>query len=238
MNNIRRLFICAILLFFCFAAHGQLNGKVQNRPYIDLRKFHYGFSFGIHQQSLIMPTSGYIDPETGKQWFTSNDRYDPGFTVGLIADWRMSQNLSVRLLPTMHFANKHITFREQQSGDTEYQDMKSTYISLPIDLKIAAPRHNNYRPYVLAGAYAMYDLVGKSQANLLMKKFNYGLEVGIGCDYYLPFFKFCPELKFCYGFNDILETNRSSLIDKSKEAFTRSVKSARSSMFVLTFHFE
>lgn len=238
MNGIKRLYLFAILAIVCIAGEAQLNGKVQNRPYIDLRNFHYGFSFGLHQQSLIMPTTGYIDPETGKQWFASNDRYDPGFTVGLIGDWRLNQNLSLRLLPTMHFATKHITFREQASRVEEYQDMKSTYISLPVDLKIAAPRHNNYRPYVVAGVYAMYDLVSKSQANLLMKRFNYGVELGIGCDYYLPFFKFCPELKFCYGFNDILETDRSSLLDKSKDVFTRSVKSARSSMFVLTLHFE
>ena len=54
---------------------------VQNKPYIDLRPFHYGFSFGLHQQSIIMPNSGYVDPETGQQWWVSNDNFSPGFTV-------------------------------------------------------------------------------------------------------------------------------------------------------------
>lgn len=220
------------------AAVAQQNRKVQNRPYIDLRPFHYGFSFGIHQQSLIMPNSGYIDPETGRQWFVSNDNFSPGFTVGLIGEWRINSFLAFRLLPTMHFASKHITFREQTSGDVEHQTMKSTYIVLPFNIKVAAPRHNNYRPYVVTGFNASYDLTSKDQANIATKPLSFNFEIGMGCDYYLPFFKFCPELKFCYGLNDVLKTNRSNLNDPSKAIFTKAVKNARTSMFVLTLHFE
>ncbi len=220
------------------SAMAQLNNKVQNKPYIDLRPFHYGFSIGLHQQSLRLPNSGYIDPETGQQWQVSNDRFDPGFTVGLIAEWRINSYLGFRVLPTMHFANKHLTFREKTTGALEYQDMKSTYIALPIDLKIAAPRHNNYRPYLLVGGYGMYDLNSKSQANIATKQLSFGFEVGFGCDYYMPFFKFCPELKFCFGLNDELQTNRSKLNDQTKNIFTKSVKDAHTTTIVLTLHFE
>ena len=234
----KRLYIVILSLAMAISMAAQLNNRVQNKPYIDLRQFHYGFSFGLHQQSLIMPNSGYIDPETGQQWYVSNDRFDPGFTVGLIGDWRINNNLSLRVLPTMHFVSKHLTFREQKSGLRDYQDLKSTYISLPIDVKIAAPRHNNYRPYVLAGVNATYDLTTKDQANIATKPLSFAFEVGLGCDYYLPFFKLCPELKFSFGFTDILKTDRSKLNDKSKEIFTKSVKDARTTMVTLILHFE
>ena len=211
---------------------------VQNKPYIDLRPFHYGFSFGLHQQSIIMPNSGYVDPETGQQWWVSNDNFSPGFTVGLLGEWRINQYLGLRLQPTMHFASKHITFREQTTGLTDHQDMKSTYIVLPLNLKIAAPRHNNYRPYVITGVNAMYNLTTKDQANIATKPLSFNVEVGFGCDYYLPFFKFCPEIKFCFGLTDVLKTDRSNLNDKSKEVFTHAVKKAHTAMVVLTFHFE
>lgn len=220
------------------AARAQLNSRVQNKPYIDLRPFHYGFSFGIHQQSLILPNSGYIDPETGQQWTVSNDNFEPGFTVGLIGEWRMNKTLAFRILPTMHFVSKHITFKEQSTGAIDYQDMKSTYISVPLNLKISAPRHNNYRPYVVAGVNASYDLTTKEQANLTAKPLSFAIELGFGCDYYMPFFKCCPELKFAFGMNDILKTDRSKLTDKSKEIFTKAVKDMHSTMVMLILHFE
>ena len=229
--------ILPLLLVAALAASAQKQ-KIQNRPYIDLRPFHYGFSLGLHQQSIIMPNSGYVDPETGQQWWVSNSNFSPGFTVGLIGEWRINQYLGLRLQPTMHFASKHIVFREQTTGLTDYQDMKSTYIVMPVGLKIAAPRHNNYRPYVITGVNAMYDLTTKDQANIATKPISLNLEIGLGCDYYLPFFKFCPELKFCFGLTNVLKTNRSNLNDKSKEIFTKSVKDAHTAMVVLTFHFE
>ena len=235
---IKKISLFVMCLGVVSAALAQLNNKVQNRPYIDLRPFHYGFSIGLHQQSLIMPNSGYIDPETGRQWFVSNDKFDPGFSVGLIGEWRINRTLAFRLLPSLHFVNKHITFREKTTGLTEYQDMKSTLVSTPLNLKISAPRHNNYRPYIVTGFNASYDLTGKSQENIATKPLSFAFELGFGCDYYFPFFKCCPELKFSFGINDVLDTNRSKLNDKSKEIFTKAVKEAHTTMVVLTLHFE
>ena len=84
----------------------------------------------------------------------------------------------------------------------------------------------------------MYDLTVKDQENILLKPFNMFLEFGFGCDRYLPFFKFIPEIKFCFGLADILDKDRSSLRDKSKEVFTRSVTKGKTNMIVLSFYFE
>ena len=138
----------------------------------------------------------------------------------------------------MHFATKHLVFRDQVSGQKQYQDVKSTYISLPMNIKLTPPRINNYRPYFIAGINPMYDLTVKDQENILLKPFNMFLEFGFGCDRYLPFFKFIPEIKFCFGLADILDKDRSSLRDKSKEVFTRSVTKGKTNMIVLSFYFE
>ena len=212
--------------------------KLQYRPYADLRFFHYGFFFGMHAQSMSLVNNGYIDPDTGQQWLVSNDRYEPGFTVGLVGEWRLSQNFAFRLLPTMHFATKHLTFKEQATGDTKFQDVKSTYIALPINIKFTPPRINNYRPYFIAGINPMYDLTIKDQENIMVRPFNFGLEFGFGCDRYLPYFKFIPEIKFCLGLNDILQTDRSALRDQTKQVFTKSVNRVKTKMIVLTFYFE
>ncbi len=30
----------------------------------------------------------------------------------------------------------------------------------------------------------------------------------LGCDIYLPFFKLCPEVRFCFGLKDLWEKDR------------------------------
>ena len=63
----------------------------------------------------------------------------------------MMMCIALRFIPTMHFGDKMVYFREQHSGTEVKQNVKSTYLSVPVNVKYAAQRFNNYRPYVLAG---------------------------------------------------------------------------------------
>lgn len=230
-----------LMFIFCFVTLCNVMAqeqKVQHRPYLDQRKFHWGFLFGLHMQDLELKNNGYIDPESGEQWYADVDNYNPGFSVGVLGEMRLNRYLALRLIPTMHFGQKHITFHEQVSGRDSTQNIKSTYISMPLDLKFSAPRHNNYRPYFIAGVNPMLDLTTKKQKALLMKPFDCYIEIGMGCDFYLPFFKLIPELKFCFGLADILKKDRNDLIDNSLQKFTKSLDGASSKMIVLTLYFE
>lgn len=228
-------FLLAALLAAPAAAQDR---KIQNRPFIDERRFHYGFTLGLHDQGLKLANNGYIDPETGDQWLAENDRQNLGFSVGVLGEWRLSKYVGLRLIPSLHFGSKHITFRNTATGKRETQDMKSTYVSVPVDLKVAGPRFNNYRPYVVAGVNPMYDLMRKKQTKLLTKPANLYIEVGLGCDLYLPFFKLIPELKFCFGLADVLQKNRNDLTDATQRIFTQSVDGATANMVILSFYFE
>lgn len=212
--------------------------KLQNRPYIDQRRFHYGFLFGLHMQDLELKNNGYVDPESGEQWYADVDNYGPGFSVGVLGEMRLNTYLALRLIPTMHFGQKHVAFHDQASGRDSTQNIKSTYISIPLDLKFSAPRYNNYRPYFMVGVNPMIDLTTKKQKAILLKPFDCYIEIGMGCDFYLPFFKLIPELKFCFGLSDILQKNRNDLIDGSLRKFTESLDGASSKMIVLTLYFE
>ena len=238
MNIRNRLFAGLMLvLFSCSLAVAQPR-KLQYRPYIDQRRFHYGFLFGLNIQDMELRNNGYVNPETGEQWYADIDNYNPGFSVGVLGEMRLTNHLSLRLCPSMHFGQKHVLFHEQVSQRDTTQNIKSTYISFPIDLKVAAARYNNFRPYFLAGVNPMIDLTARKRGALRMKPMDCYLEVGMGCDVYLPFFKLIPELKFCFGLADILQKDRSDLIDASLHKFTKSVDEARSRMIVLTLYFE
>ena len=229
------LALCLLLTALCSQAQTR---KIQNRPYLDQRRFHYGFLLGFHMQDMELKNTGAIDQASGEQWYADVDNYGPGFSVGVLGEMRINTYLALRLVPTLHFGQKHVSFHEQHSGRDSTQNIKSTYISCPLDLKFSGPRFNNYRPYFIAGVNPMVDLTTKRQGALRLKPFDCYLEVGMGCDIYLPFFKLIPELKFCFGLMDILQRNRNDLTDRTLRKFTESLDGASSKMIVLTLYFE
>ena len=222
--------------------------KPQNKPYIDLRPLHFGISVGLNLQDIEFENVGpqLMEDGTTRTVLCDADTWNPGFSVGVLADMRLSNHFSFRLAPAMHFGSKRLIFRDLDVLDdrghpTEAtQDMKNTYIALPLELKFAAERFNNYRPYMLFGVSPMINLTGKDQDFLQLKRYDTMVEVGLGCDFYLPFFKFIPELKFCYGLGDVLDKSHvDELTDVNKRIYAQSVANAKpSKMFVLSFYFE
>jgi hypothetical protein len=211
--------------------------RVQNRPYIDQRRWHYGFLAGIHTQDYKLVNTG-ITTDDGQTWFADVPEYSPGFTVGVLGELYLNRLLALRVVPTLHFGDKRVVFREQTSGEQYTQNIKSAYLSVPIDLKFSAERINNYRPYVMAGMAPTYDFSVKKHGALLVHPFDCYVEVGLGCDFYLPFFKLIPELKFCFGLSNLLNTKRSDLTDLSLVKYTQAVGKVASRMIVLSFYFE
>lgn len=233
---IRKCIYLILLLLLPMVSVAQ-ERKVQNKPYIDYRRLHYGFFVGTHLQDMEFANNGFVT-ENGESWFTDIADYSPGFSVGVLADLRLSTHFSLRLIPTMHFGQNSIVFREQNSGEISRQQVKTTYISMPLHVKFSAERFNNYRPYLTAGVSPMLNLTVKKQKQLLLKKFDFMVEIGAGCDFYLPFFKLIPELKFAFSLLDILEKERKDLLDANYMKFTQSVDKVVGKMIVLSFYFE
>lgn len=210
---------------------------IQHKPYIDLRPMHFGISVGMNLQDIEFKSEAPI--------VCDEDRWNTGFSVGVLADMRLSSNLNLRISPTMHFGSKHIKFLNLGETDaegrprSETQNMKNTYLSVPVDLKFSSQRWNNIRPYMLAGMSGMLNLTNKSQEIVQLNRTDLMLEIGLGCDLYLPFFKLAPELKFCYGLgNKIDKSHVDNLKDDNKKSYANAIKSGHTKMIVLTFYFE
>ncbi len=236
-------------LFVVLGASGQ-ERKVQNRPYIDLRRFHFGIHVGLHLQDIELMNVGPIElvDEEGNvtESFISCDqsRWDPGFNVGVVGEFRINEFFQFRISPAIYFGSRHITFRNQtlsteENVVEEHQDLKSAYIMVGFDLIFAAPRVNNHRLYIMAGATPALNLISKSSDYLRLNRGQVFLELGLGFDRYLPYFKCRPELKFMFGIGNALNKNHvDELRDENMKAYTSSVSSAHTKMITLTFYFE
>jgi len=233
---LRRLFLFIIFgclpVFFVFSQ----KERPKNQPYADFKMFHLGFHVGMHAQDLVLQNTGIA--QNGEVLFAEIPSYSPGFSVGVIGDMFMNPYMNLRFTPTLHFGDKNFIFIEQQTGETFSTSVRSSYLSFPLDIKYSALRLNNYRPYVVGGVYGAFDLGRKKGNPLLLKNVDFGVEIGFGCDMYLPFFKLCPELKFCFGLVDLLEKDRKDLSDETMIKYTNSISKATSRMIILTFNFE
>lgn len=216
----------------------QLNDKLLNRPYADLRRWHLGFSVGLHTQDIRFTHNGYITPE-GESWFMELPSFQPGFNVSGLFDMRLSDHFNLRFSPGLYFGNRNVVFKEANTGDEVKQNLKSTYLMFPLDIKFSALRYRNLRPYVTAGIMPALNLTRKSGEYIKLKSSDFYLTCGFGCDLYLPYFKLIPEVKFCFGLIDVVDHKRPDLTDDpAKQKFTQSLKKAVSSMVVFSFYFE
>lgn len=217
----------------------QLNDKVANRPYADLKAVHLGFSVGVHMQDLGFTHNGFLTDD-GQQWVMEQPAFSPGFCVNGLVDFRLNTFFNVRLSPGLWFGNKVVEMRDINSDLHERQNIKQTLIVMPVDLKYSSLRWRNVRPYVSAGVIPTFD-VGKHRSSdlLQLNKADCMLSVGLGCDVYFPYFKFIPEIKFCWGLTNALKRDRPDLADDPLAMrYTSSLSGLRQKMIVLTFYFE
>lgn len=214
------------------------NDKILNRPYTDLRRWHLGFSVGLHVQDLQFTHNGFVT-ENGETWFMEQPDFSPGFCVNGLLSIRLNDYFSVRITPGMYFGNRVVKMYDTTTGADEQQNIKSAHVVLPIDLKFASQRYRNVRPYLTAGIMPAFDVSKKRSDFLKLKTMDTYLSIGFGCDFYLPYFKLIPELKFCFGLSDVIQHDRPDLADDpGKMKYTQSLKKAVSRMVVLTFYFE
>jgi hypothetical protein len=192
---------------------------------------------GMNVQDLTLTQSGLTDV-SGETWFATIPNYSPGFSVGLVGDLYLNNYLNLRLTPMLHFGEKSFEFVEQESHQNYKVDIRSNYITLPLDFKFRASRVNNYRPYVLAGVYTAMDLGRKTDEAVYLKAMDYGISIGIGCDFYLPLIKVIPELRFSFGLTDIVEHSRTDLTQYNLLKYSNAIAKGRTRMISFVFNFE
>ena len=227
------LFVFSILPYTLFAQK-----RVQYLQYEDLKPYHLGFLIGTHTQDLIFENSGDKD-EDGNQWFGSVPSYAPGFSVGVLGDLRLTDFLSLRTSPTIHFGSKSVALASDNPAlDILWSEIRSNYLMIPLNVRYRGARTNNYRPYIMGGLSAGIDMGRDKREPILLSSIHPYLELGVGCDLYLPYFRLVPELKVCLGLSDVLVHNRT---DQDSEAFlryTRAFDRITSRLVVFSLQFE
>ena len=240
----KKIIITSILLVFIFSSVFSQADKVQNLRLYDQKPLHFGFTVGLNTSDFYIRNSDmFFDTSMIKQVYSIENNQQPGFHLGPISNVRLGKHFDFRFLVNLSFTQRaleYIVLKENSLGenyfDTHIMKLSSTFLEFPLLIKYKSDRINNYRFYLIGGIKPTLDLAAKKKIPdelMPMIRLNqsdiYG-EVGIGLDFYLPYFKFSPELKMGVGIDDMA-------IDDNTE-YTGAMKYLKSKVFMLSFHFE
>jgi hypothetical protein len=138
-----------------------------------------------------------------------------GFNVGLVGDLRINDYFNLRFEPGLYITQRNLQYDPSSFDGMEFTDadlfreVKSTYIHLPLLLKISTKRINNIKPFIVGGFSTALNLSSNqdnpddnSVGQFRTKKGMYFYELGFGIDFYLFYFKFTPSIRGVFALND------------------------------------
>ena len=234
-----------VLLLLAVATLSLAQGRQttgMNNPYYDDKLVHFGFSLGVNLMGYAVTES--LVPQDGEIYHARVSNLLPGFSVGFITDVRLCKYLNLRVTPTLQFASRTITYKNESGTPFPYgrapeQSMLSLPIEIPVTLKWTALREGNYRPYLIGGLGLSYDFTNDKERPLLHRPFDYFFTFGMGCDFYLGWFKLCPEIRYQVGFNNMLTPiSERPELSEPDYFYTNALSHLRNQAIVIIFNFE
>jgi hypothetical protein len=241
MRNIfGRKIVGVLILFFCSnALFAQMDEY--NMPNHDDKPFYFGIylagstnSFRLSQHPKFLTTDSIYVTEPGN---------NVGFGLGITANFRLHKRWEFRTIPfNLIFANRNIFYRLKfpdfaaREDSVTVKNVQSVLYSVPFQFKFKSDRIKNFRVYMFAGGKYEFDFASNanrrnSEEFVKLKPADWGVELGLGFNFYYPAFIFSPEIKISNGV-----TNRHFYDPNLK--FSNSIDRITSRMVVIGIHLE
>jgi len=203
----RNLVLLLAFLFFLQGANAQIFSKerLSNLENFDKRRWTWGYFLGFNSYDFKFD---YIN-ELGDDDIIVDA--NGGFNVGLIGDLRINEYLNLRLEPGLFYTERNLTFPNFEEERDFLRESKSTYIHIPLLLKVSTKRLNNFKPFIVGGISTSVNLSSDQNSpednrvgTFRMTEGTYYYELGFGIDFYLFYFKFTPSIRGVFAMNDEL----------------------------------
>jgi hypothetical protein len=233
----RLIFSFLFLLFFfqsfnAFSQRPLFQDDHDNKPYyfgITLAGSLSRFQTNLHSSFLSQDTILVAEPANAG-----------GFALGLSATARLTNRFEARFNPQLAFMDRNIFYKlsipDKDLGTDVTKKVESVIVSFPLQIKFNSDRIGNFRVYMLGGGKLDYDLASNARARkaeelVKIQKMDYGIEAGVGFNFYFQSFIFSPEIKISNGLGNIHSRDQnlkySSVFDKMQ-----------SRMIVFSIHLE
>ncbi len=199
--------LVAPALIFCFIAQAQRPLNLENH---DSKPYYFGIT--LSSSSGRLNTSLHSHFLTQDTVMVAEPLSSPGFALGLLATTRLTNRFEGRFNPQLMFTDRSISYKlryaDRDLGTSVVQKVESVIVTLPLQVKFRSDRIGNFRVYMLGGAKVDYDLASNATARkaediIKLQKVDYGVEAGMGFNFYFQSFIFSPEIKISSGLNNM-----------------------------------
>lgn len=214
-----------------------------NLQYHDDKLYYFGIALGYNSSHYsISHHNSFIQPNNPVQLIESLNA--GRIHLGILANLQLTRHLDIRAYPL------HLVFSEKKfqykgfpgttvEEDPEPMKVESIVMSFPIQFRLKSERIGNFRVYAMGGYKFDYDLASNAASSnipnyIKVNKTDQGIEAGIGCQFFFPYFILSPELKISHGLNNVYDRNNQP----SPTEVSNSIESMKSRMIMFTLHFE
>jgi hypothetical protein len=162
--------------------------------------------------------------------------------LGILVNWQATPRWDVRFYPlNLIFSEKKFYYTQSipnpgESSTEQLQKVESVTLSFPLQVRLKSDRINNFRVYSLAGVKYDFDLASNSGARnseniVKVKKSDFGVEAGIGFQFFFKYFILSPEIKLSYGLTNVHDRDESL-------KYSNVIDQMHSRMILFSLHFE
>jgi len=222
-----RFLLFSFLLVLSMGSFAQKE-KPKNYRKFDERTFHFGFMLGGNSSGYSIYQKFDAYQQFGLKSMTV--RSQPGAQLGILSTMKIGTPMvRLRFMPSLSFQERVINqvFVDPLDMEKEIlneERINATSLDFPLMFQFRTLRLNNFAAYFLVGGQYSLDLQSQQDATqkfddpfIKMKKHDFHGQVGVGVEFFAPFFKFGFEVKYSHAlFNGLIQDNtRSSIpIDK------------------------
>jgi hypothetical protein len=233
----KQVVLLFIILLTC-ASQIHAQKEIYRRNHDDL-VYYFGLTLGYNYSFLHISKSALFNQNDSI--YVAEPGSSGGIAMGLMATARLDDHFQVRANPQLIIGGaKYIAYavNKPKPGEQSYlnQTLPSTLVSFPIQLKFNSDRIGNFRTYMMGGLKYDIDLSSNSSARnvddiIKLKRYDFGFELGLGFNFYLPFVTISPELKISNGLSNLHQ------LDPALK-YSNVLDQILSRMVVFSIHFE
>ena len=227
----RKIINIGIAVFFCpLIGFAQLRQEVNQEDHDD-KRVRFGITLGANRSHFAFTHNPSFLSQAPLDSITVIESVNStGVSLAWLVNIRLGNHFDLRTYPVnLTFTERNflynLSYPDIPAGEDFVTEKKTQSISLsiPVQLKFSSDRINNFKVYMIGGGKVEYDLASnagarKAEEQIKLKKFDYGVEVGLGFHFYFPMFVLTPEVKMGWGIGNLHSRDKnlkfSSTIDK------------------------
>jgi hypothetical protein len=238
MHHLLRKQIVLLILLSVGVLHAQAQREIYRINHDNL-PYYFGLTLGYNSSYLqVSKSPKFLQSDSIRSVIPGSSG---GIAMGLLATLRLADHFEARANPQLVIGGSKFlsyTLGITKPGEASFQKqiLPATLVSFPFHIKFNSDRIGNFKTYLLGGFKFDMDLSSNSAVRnaddiIKLKKYDFGLEAGMGFNFYLPFVTVSPEIKISYGLSNIHQLDPalkySNVLDK-----------IQSRMIVFSIHLE